>query len=137
MYSLKYSSKFSLLAACVAISSLVLSAGFFSPVSADPLIERGKAVYNGIGACSTCHGPEGAGDGPASASLQPKPANFKLANYRLDTDGDGKAGTVTDLYNIITNGAQKYGGSMMMVGRGDIPEEDRKAIVAYVLSLKK
>ena len=38
---------------------------------------------------------------------------------------------------VITNGAQKYGGSFMMVGRKDLPEEDRKALTKFVLSLKK
>jgi mono/diheme cytochrome c family protein len=100
-------------------------------------IEKGKTVYNGSGACATCHGPQGLGDGAASAALNPKPANFQIGNYRIDTNGDGKAGTEEDLFNIITNGAQKYGGSMMMVGRSDIPEGDRKALIKFVLSLKK
>ncbi|HMO17441.1 MAG TPA: cytochrome c [Oligoflexia bacterium] len=105
--------------------------------SADPLIEKGKSVYNGAGACSSCHGPEGAGDGPASAALNPKPANFVIGNYRIDTDGDGVAGTENDIYNIITKGAAAFGGNMMMVPRADLPEEDRRALAKYVISLKK
>ncbi len=104
---------------------------------AESQLEKGKAVYNGAGACMSCHGVEGAGDGPASAALQPKPANFQKGDYRIDTTGDGKAGTAEDLYNIITHGAQKYGGSMMMVGRADLSEENRRALVAYIQSLKK
>jgi mono/diheme cytochrome c family protein len=110
---------------------------FSSAVSADPEIEKGKEIYNGGGACMTCHGMEGAGDGPASAALNPKPASFQLGNYRIDATGDGKTGTEQDLYQIITHGAQKFGGSMMMVGRSDLSESDRNALVKYVLSLKK
>lgn len=120
------------IAATLALSIFLTSQN----ASADD-IEKGKTVYNGAGACATCHGPLGLGDGPASAALNPKPANFQIGNYRIDTNGDGKAGTEEDLYNIITDGAQKYGGSMMMVGRSDIPEDDRKALVKFVLSLKK
>lgn len=114
-----------------------------SLVAAAPLsaaadeLEQGKAVYNGIGACGSCHGPAGLGDGPAAAALNPKPRSFAGGEFRFDTDGDGKPGTETDLFNVVTNGAQKYGGSMLMAGRPDIPEADRKALVKYVLSLKK
>ena len=103
---------------------------------ADDLI-KGKEVYSGMGACGACHGDLGAGDGVAGAALDPKPANFQAGAYKYDTDGDGKKGTETDVFNVITNGAQKYGGSMMMVARGDLPEADRKALAKYVVSLKK
>jgi mono/diheme cytochrome c family protein len=104
---------------------------------ADAELDKGKEIYNGLGACSSCHGALGQGDGVAAASLPAKPANFVIGNYNYDTDGDGKKGTETDIYNIVTNGAVKYGGNMMMVARGDIPEADRKALAKYVASLKK
>jgi mono/diheme cytochrome c family protein len=104
--------------------------------SADDLA-RGKELFNGVGACSTCHGPLGAGDGPAAAALNPKPANMQDGVFKYDTDGDGKKGTEADIANIIENGAAKYGGNMMMTARPDIAEADRKALAKYVLSLKK
>lgn len=113
-------------------SSLLLA----SNVSADDLA-RGKELFNGTGACATCHGPLGAGDGPAAAALNPKPANMADGKFKYDTDGDGKTGTEADIANIIGNGAAKYGGNMMMTARPDIPEADRKALAKYVLSLKK
>jgi mono/diheme cytochrome c family protein len=105
--------------------------------TADASIERGKAVYNGTGACSACHGPNGEGDGPAAATLTPKPRNFSTADFGIDTDGDGTKGSADDIFNVISNGALKYGGSAMMVGRPDLPESDRKALTEFVLSLKK
>ena len=79
----------------------------------------------------------GNGDGPASAALDPKPVAFSAGAWRYDTDGDGKKGTDADLLNVVTKGAVAFGGSPLMVGRPDIPEADRKAVVKYVLSLKK
>lgn len=117
----------------VAISTLCIS----TFVYADAEIERGKAVYNGAGACASCHGMGGLGDGAAAAALPVKPVSFVEGVYHYDTDNDGKKGTETDIFNVITNGAQKYGGNMMMVARGDLPEADRKALAKYVLSLKK
>ena len=123
-----------ILSASLLASSLLLSV---SSSLADEALDKGKAVYNGAGACAACHGPAGAGDGPAAAALNPKPRSFVEGAYILDTDGDGKKGTEIDIYNVITNGAQKYGGNMMMAGRADLPEADRKALAKYVLSLKK
>jgi len=117
------------------IAAVCLSA--VSSARADDELEKGKAVYNGNGACFSCHGAAGMGDGAAAAALTPKPRSFVEGAFKFDTDGDGKTGTETDLFNVVTNGAQKFGGSMMMVGRPDLPEADRKAVVKYVLSLKK
>ena len=108
-----------------------------SSALADDDLAKGKSIYEGAGACASCHGPNGMGDGPAAAALNPKPRSFVEGAYALDTDGDGKTGTETDIANVIANGAQKYGGSVMMVGRPDIPEADRVALAKYVLSLKK
>lgn len=117
--------------------ALVQVALFHTPALSDNMLEKGKAVYNGAGACASCHGPEGKGDGQAAVALDPKPRSFAEGTFVLDTDGDGKPGSETDLFNVITNGAQKYGGSVMMVGRPDLSEEDRRAMVKFVLSLKK
>ncbi len=115
----------------------VILLGSASFAFADAEVEKGKTIYNGAGACFSCHGPAGAGDGAAAAALNPKPRSFVEAHFNFDTDGDGKKGTETDLFNVVTNGAAKYGGSPLMVGRPDIPEADRKAVVKFVMSLKK
>lgn len=117
------------------LTSFALTTVLTSTAFADDLA-KGKEIFNGAGACSSCHGPEGKGNGVAAAALDPKPRNFSEGTFKYDTDGDGKTGTEADLLNIITNGAQKFGGSMMMAGRPDIAEADRKALVQFVLSLK-
>lgn len=105
--------------------------------SADELDEQGKAIYNGAGACFSCHGATGMGDGVAAAALNPKPASFVAGVFKYDTDGDGKKGTEQDVFNVVTNGAAKFGGSPLMAARADLPEADRKALAKYVVSLKK
>ncbi len=97
----------------------------------------GKALYDGKGACASCHGANGAGDGPAAAALNPKPASFAAGAFRLDTDGDGKTGTDTDLANVIKNGAGKYGGNAAMPPHADFSDADIDNLVAYIRSLKK
>ena len=97
----------------------------------------GKVIYDGKGACATCHGATGAGDGIASAALNPKPASFVTSAFRLDTDGDGKSGSDTDLSNAIKNGAAKYGGNVVMPGRADFSDAEINDLVAYIRSLQK
>lgn len=96
----------------------------------------GKAIYDGKGACATCHGAAGAGDGVASAALDPKPASFVIPEFRLDTDGDGTPGTDTDLTNSIKYGAGKYGGNVAMPGRPDFSDTEVSDLIAYIRSLK-
>lgn len=95
----------------------------------------GKAIYDGKGACASCHGPAGKGDGPAAAALNPKPRDFSGGEFVLDTDGDGQKGTDTDLYNVIHDGAGKYGGAATMPGRADLSEQEIKDLIAYIRTL--
>jgi mono/diheme cytochrome c family protein len=97
----------------------------------------GKALYDGKGACASCHGAAGAGDGAAAAALNPKPASFAAGAFRLDTDGDGKTGTDADLANVIRNGGGKYGGNPAMPGRADFSDAEIGNLIAYIRSLKK
>ena len=115
----------------------VFFAFFVSTASADDMVAKGKEIFNGKGACAGCHGPEGKGDGPAGANLDPKPKSFATGEFSLDTNGDGKTGTEEDLINVIANGAAKYGGSMFMVGRADLSADEQKALAQFVLSLKQ
>lgn len=49
--------------------------------SSDENINAGKEIY--IKYCLTCHGEEGKGDGPASASLDPKPEKLNVNQAEL------------------------------------------------------
>jgi len=70
--------------------------------------------------CASCHGSGGSGDGRASASLLPKPANLTAARF-----------TDERLSSVLWNGVA---GSAMPPWR-QLPAEDLRALVAYVESL--
>jgi mono/diheme cytochrome c family protein len=73
----------------------------------------GKAKEIFAQRCTPCHGPEGRGDGPASAGLTPKPRNFH------DTDWQAQ---VTDdhIQTIIKLGGAAVGKSPTMPGNPDL-----------------
>lgn len=58
-----------------------------NPVPASPeSIRRGEQIYRIE--CQLCHGPRGRGDGPAGATLRPKPADFRVHLADGHTDGE-------------------------------------------------
>lgn len=64
-------------------------------------IEKGKALYDRL--CAFCHGPEGAGDGPAAGSLNPPPRDFTLGLYKWKTTPfDEYAPSDEDLQRMIS-----------------------------------
>jgi cbb3-type cytochrome oxidase cytochrome c subunit/cytochrome c553 len=70
--------------------------------------------------CASCHGPSGVGDGGASASLLPRPANLTAARFSDER-----------LSSVLWNGVA---GSSMPPWR-QLPTEDLRALVAYIQSL--
>jgi putative copper export protein/mono/diheme cytochrome c family protein len=49
-------------------------------------IAAGEALF--LQNCSSCHGPDGHGDGPAAKDLQPPPADLTAAHIYAHSDGD-------------------------------------------------
>jgi mono/diheme cytochrome c family protein len=99
-----------------------------NPVAPSPeAFRRGRFLYNKY--CTACHGPEGRGDGPASAywAHMPKDLTDPDRQNRL-TDGE--------IFWKITNG-HRSGGDVIMPGfRNSMPsDEDRWKVVLYVRSL--
>jgi hypothetical protein len=74
---------------------------------------KAKALDIFINRCTPCHGTAGAGDGPASASLNPKPRNFNDAAWQ---------GSIDDVYleKIIKFGGAAVGKSPAMPGNPDL-----------------
>jgi mono/diheme cytochrome c family protein len=81
-------------------------------------VSRGAALF--AANCASCHGPAGRGDGKASASLLPKPANLAAARFSDER-----------LSSVLWNGVA---GSAMPPWR-QLPTEDLRALVAYIHSL--
>lgn len=85
------------------------------------VIENGKALYRGKGTCVNCHGPEGGGDGPVAASLNPSPRNFQHHGFwRHRTEGE--------IFWVI-----KYGspGTAMIGFEGQLTDEEIWTLVQY------
>lgn len=82
--------------------------------------------------CMTCHGPQGHGDGPASAGLTPKPRNFSDKTWQA---------TVTNAHieNIILNGGMAVGKSPAMPPNPDLLPKPAvvKGLRAYIRNLGK
>lgn len=79
--------------------------------------------------CSTCHGQSGQGDGPASASLKPKPRDMSDSEWQASVDDE-------HLRNVIEKGGASVGLSPTMTAFGHaLSDEDLDNIVAYIRSL--
>ena len=112
----------------------VAAAGFAPSALADAAAGKDLFVKTN---CNSCHGLEGAGDGPLAAALDPKPRNFTVGDFKFDADGDGTVGSDADLKLVIKNGAQKYGGNAMMMPNPTLSDEQLTTLISFVRSVKK
>ena len=83
-------------------------------------IKRGKILF--LTNCAPCHGEKGKGDGPGSASLNPKPADLTSAWKPEDTDGA--------LYYMISTGH-----SPMPKFKTGLNDRQRWELVNYIRTL--
>lgn len=75
--------------------------------------------------CATCHGPEGRGDGPAGAALNPKPRNYHDKAYMATR-------TDQELHDSVFNGKS----AMPAWGKtGQLTDAQVWAMVKYVRGL--
>ena len=74
--------------------------------------------------CAACHGPQGYGDGPAGAALDPAPSDFH-DRHRMDQR------SVYGLYSTITLGVQGTG----MTSFQTLSDDERWALALYVSNL--
>ena len=97
--------------------------------------EAGKTIF--VANCSSCHGVTGKGDGPVGMALDPRPRDLSVGEFKFDTDNDGKAGSDTDIKNVIQKGAGAYGGSMLMAPWPTLSDGDIENVIVYIRTLKQ
>ncbi|HET7041962.1 MAG TPA: FTR1 family protein, partial [Gemmatimonadales bacterium] len=89
-----------------------------------PSFARGKSLYGEK--CASCHGPVGAGDGPAAAALTPRPADLTA---RATLQGV----TPLDYFRRISIGVA---GTSMPAYEASLPTSDRWALALYSSTLR-
>jgi mono/diheme cytochrome c family protein len=89
------------------------------------LMLRGKDLFEAN--CTSCHGSQGRGDGPAAASMNPHPRNFTSA------DGWTNGYEIPNIFKTLSQGVN--GTSMSPFDY--LTKKDRRALAHYVQSLGK
>jgi mono/diheme cytochrome c family protein len=93
--------------------------------AADPA--RGAVHYQAL--CASCHGPRGAGDGPAGQNLDPRPARHDDGAYMNALSNE-------HLFKVIKEGGAAVGKSPLMAPWGGALSDDQiRDVVAFVRSL--
>jgi mono/diheme cytochrome c family protein len=106
-------------------ASVVVALAGALPAYADGNAAAGRTIFTQY--CAVCHGPQGHGDGPGSAGLNPKPANFGDAARRA-TPEDKQV-------RIVTKGgaAEKLSPVMPPFSEALNPQQVRD-VVAFIRS---
>ena len=82
--------------------------------------------------CASCHGATGQGDGPAAASLEPKPRNYTDKAWQAKV-------TDEDIKKIISSGGLAVGKSPLMPPQSDLKDKPAEldALVKYIRAFAK
>jgi mono/diheme cytochrome c family protein len=78
--------------------------------------------------CASCHGGDGSGNGPAAASLDPKPRDFRTGGFAHKSTPGDELPTHEDLKEVITKGVPARG----MPAWAGLRSEDLDAVAHYL-----
>ena len=100
------------------------------PASDAPAAQREAGLIFSM-RCATCHGALGAGDGPGSAGLEPKPRDFRDPAWQASVSD-------AHLQQIIVGGGPAVGKSALMPPNPDLvgKPEVVAALVVQIRSLR-
>lgn len=91
--------------------------------------EEAKKIFENR--CTPCHGPAGAGDGPASAGLTPRPRNFQDKAWQTAVSDE-------HIERIISYGGAAVGRSPAMPPNPDLSDKPEvRALREYIRGLGK
>ena len=92
------------------------------------LLEKGEAEFTMR--CAPCHGPDGRGDGPSSATLDPKPRNFHDSEWQTSVSDE-------HIKNAIVYGGAAVGKSPQMPSNPDLAADETTVVSlrAYIRTL--
>ena len=90
-------------------------------------IAAGRALYQQY--CSTCHGPQGQGDGPAASAMNPKPRNHTDGRY-MNALSEAHLTTV-----ISEGGAAVQRSPLMPSWKGALTPQQIQDVIAYLRTL--
>ena len=98
-----------------------------APASGAPDVAKGQATYQHL--CASCHGPRGAGDGPAGQALNPKPAHHNDGHYMNGLTNE-------HLFRTIKEGGAAVGKSAAMAPWGGaLSDAQIRDVMAYIRTL--
>ncbi len=92
-------------------------------------VGRGRRLF--ASNCAVCHGERGDGRGMAAHMLAEPPRDFRPGIFKFRSTPTGALPTEADLLRTLTEGVRWTG----MVGRPDLPEADRRALVTFLKTL--
>jgi len=86
--------------------------------------DEAKQLFSTV--CATCHGPNGGGDGPAAASLNPPPQNYADPAWQAKVTDD-------EIRKAILEGGQAVGKSAAMPAQVQL--KDKPAVVDELVKM--
>ena len=102
------------LVSIVAVSGCNKNSGSSAPPISPAAKQEAAEIFSSR--CTVCHGATGAGDGPGSAGLSPKPRNFQDKGWQSSiTDGQ--------IEKVILEGGMAMGKSPAMPPNPDLNEK--------------
>lgn len=90
-------------------------------------VAAGRMLYQQY--CSTCHGPQGKGNGPAAAAMDPKPRDHTDGPY-MNALSDAHLTTV-----ISEGGAAVQRSPLMPAWKGILSSQQIADVIAYLRTL--
>ena len=112
--------------ACHALGAAAVWGGMAADELSPKVVLRGQQVYRAN--CAVCHGVNGDGNGNAAHMLRVRPRDFRQGVFKFRSTPAGSLPTDGDLLEAVTHGIRWTA----MLGRADLPEADRRAVVQYL-----